>query len=59
MSTSFDILTKISSYTKILGEGGLGGNVLVEIEINVELKLTILRKTIYLTENIGNMGSFN
>lgn len=43
----------------MLGERGLGGNVFVEIEINVELKITILSKTVYLTENTGNMGSFS
>lgn len=57
MSTGFDILTKISSCTKMLGERGLGGNVFAEIKRNVELKITILRKTGYLTENTGNVGT--
>lgn len=58
-TTGFDILTKIRLYTKMLGETGLGGNIFVEIEINVELEITMLRKTVYLTENTRNMDSFN
>lgn len=43
----------------MLGEIALGGNVFAEIEINVELKTTKLRKPVYVKENTGNMGSFN
>lgn len=41
----------------MLGERGLGGNVFAEIKRNVELKITILRKTGYLIENTGNVGT--
>lgn len=37
----------------MLVKRGLGGNVFVEI--NVELKIAMLWKTIYLTENTGNV----
>jgi len=54
-----DILIKIISFTKMLGKIDFGEKVFMEIAISVELKMTMLRKTVHITENTGNRESFN